>query len=228
MEGNSHNLQQAGRKILVMTAVEAEREAVLRGLGGDGRFEAALAGVGPVQAAVSTTKLLAAGSGRYSLVVSAGIGGGYPGRAEIGSLVVSSEIIAADLGAETPAGFSGLAELGFGTAAVPVGRALAERTAAALTAAGLPVTLGPALTLATVTGTAATASMLAARFPGAASEGMEGFGAAAAAAEFGLPALELRAISNVVGPRDKSLWRIGDALKALEAAFAAIVESWRE
>ncbi|GGA27118.1 futalosine hydrolase [Paenibacillus physcomitrellae] len=215
-------------KILVMTAVEAEAEAVLRGLGGDGRFEVALAGVGPVQAAISTTKLLAAGSGRYSLVVSAGIAGGYAGRAEIGSLVVSSEIAAADLGAETQEGFSSLDELGFGSAVVPVDRALAERAAGMLAAAGLPVTLGPALTLATVTGSAATASMLAARFPGAASEGMEGFGAAAAAADFGLPALELRAISNAVGPRDKSLWRIGDALKALEAAFAAITQSWRD
>ncbi|WP_223068941.1 futalosine hydrolase [Paenibacillus caui] len=212
------------RRVLIMTAVEAELEAVLRGLGGSERFDVELAGVGPVAAAIAATKLLAAGRDRYGLVISAGIGGGYPGRAEIGSLVVSSAIVAADLGAETPEGFSSLDELGFGSAVVEVDRELAGQVAGALTAAGLPVRLGPALTLATVTGTARTASTLAGRIPFAASEGMEGFGAAAAARAFGLPALELRAISNAVGPRDKSAWRIGDALKVLEAASSALVE----
>ncbi|MGC7879870.1 futalosine hydrolase, partial [Desulforudis sp. 1190] len=35
-------------RILVMTAVSAEREAVLRGLRGDSRFDVLVAGVGPV------------------------------------------------------------------------------------------------------------------------------------------------------------------------------------
>ncbi|MNY61383.1 Futalosine hydrolase [compost metagenome] len=80
------------------------------------------------------------------------------------------------------------------------------------------------LTVATATGTAATAAALAARVPGAAAEAMEGFGIATAAQQRGVPVLEIRAISNAVGPRDRDAWRIGDALKALEAAGTVLAE----
>ena len=93
-------------RILVMAAVEAEREAVLRGLRGDPRFDVRVAGIGPVAAAARTARALAAGD--YGLVVSAGIAGGFPGRADLESLVVASEIIIADLGAETAGGFCSL------------------------------------------------------------------------------------------------------------------------
>lgn len=210
------------RRVLVMTAVEAEREAVLRGLKGDGRFRVALAGVGPAMAAARTAAALAGGA--YGLVISAGIAGGFPGRAEIGSVVVASEIVAADLGAETEGGFLGLDELGFGSARAAVDAELAGRLAQALELAGLAVALGPALTVSTVTGTAASAAERAARVPGAAAEGMEGYGVAVAAAELGLPVLEIRAISNPVGPRDRSAWRIGDALASLETASSILPE----
>ncbi len=48
---------------------------------------------------------------------------------------------------------------------------------------------------------------------------MEGFGVAEAAAAHGVPALELRAVSNPVGPRDRAAWRIGEALDVLARAF---------
>ncbi|AWB43550.1 futalosine hydrolase [Paenibacillus sp. CAA11] len=212
-------------RILIMAAVEAEASAILRGLKNSPAFDVRLAGVGPVSAAIRTAQALIAEQGGYRLVLSAGIGGGYPGRAELGSLVVSTRIVGADLGAETAdGGFSSLDELGFGSARVEVDAALAERTAAALASAGLPVHKGAALTLATVTGTAETAAALGRRFPDAASEGMEGYGVAAAAHAFGLPALELRAISNAVGPRDRAAWRIGDALQQLEAASSVLLE----
>ncbi|MFE5317873.1 futalosine hydrolase [Paenibacillus sp. NPDC056579] len=209
-------------KVLVVTAVSAERDAVQRGLADNPRFEVIAAGVGPVTSAIRTTKALAAA--RYDLVVVAGIAGGFSGRADVGSLVVASDIIAADLGAETPEGFSTLDELGFGSSRVPVDASRAKRLADAFAAAGIPAQLGPVLTLSTVTGSAATAAALAERVPGAAAEAMEGFGAASAAQEYGLPVLELRAISNAVGPRDRSAWRIGDALAALEAAGTVLQE----
>ncbi len=129
-------------------------------------------------------------------MISAGIGGGFPGRAPIGSLVVAEEMVAADLGAETPEGFVSLDKLGFGTARVHAHGSLVERVTEALRNAGLPVHTGPVLTVSTVTGTAATAAALSARIPGAAAEGMEGYGVAAAAVKFGIPVLEIRAIST--------------------------------
>ncbi|WP_235827973.1 futalosine hydrolase [Brevibacillus migulae] len=210
------------KRILVMTSVGVERDAVLRGLHGDSRFDVRVGGVGPVTMAASTATALA--TARYDLVVNAGIAGGFVGKADIGTLVVASEIVAADLGAQTPDGFLSLDELGFGSARVGVDTNLAARVTEALQAAGLIVSMGPILTLSTVTGTAATAEELATRIPGAAAEAMEGFGAATAASQHGVPVMEIRAISNSVGPRDRAAWRIPDALKALEAASTVLAE----
>lgn len=205
-----------------MTAVPVERDAVLRGLNSDSRFDVLLAGVGPIAAAANTARVLAAA--RYDLVVSAGIGGGFPGRAEVGSVVVANEIIAADLGVETPEGFSTLDELGFGSARVQADAGLAERLSEALLAAKLPVVTGPVLTVSTVTGTAERAAKMAGRVPGAAAEAMEGYGVAFAARDHGAPVLELRSISNMVGPRDRDAWRIKEALEVLAAASSVLLE----
>ena len=218
-------------RVLIVTAVEAEKEAVLRGLrqqnGGTagGRIDVVAAGVGPAAAAAETALAMAAAAeagAPYGLAVSAGIGGGFAGQADIGDLVVAAEMVAADLGAETPEGFLGVYELGFGTARIPADECWSERLAAGLLAAGLPVRRGNVLTVSTATGTAETAARLAARFPGAAAEAMEGFGVATAARRFGVPALEIRAVSNRVGPRDRSAWRIGEALDRLAAAGAVL------
>jgi futalosine hydrolase len=217
-------MQEPGMRVLIVTAVEAERDAVWRGLRGSSRFDVLVGGVGPIAAAISTASVLAAAKSDYDLVISAGIGGGFVGRAGIGSLVIANEIIAADLGAETPEGFSSLDKLGFGSTRVPVATSLAARVTESLRAAGLPVHVGPVLTVSTVTGTAETASALAARVPGAAAEAMEGYSVAAAAHNRGLPVLEIRAVSNPVGPRDRTTWKIGDALKALEEASSVLME----
>ncbi|WP_412675006.1 futalosine hydrolase [Aneurinibacillus aneurinilyticus] len=214
--------QEPGRRVLVITAVSAERDAVLRGLRGAENFDVVVAGVGPIATAASTAKVLA--TAEYSLVVSAGIGGGFIGRADLGSLVVADEIVAADLGAETPEGFRSLDALGFGYTRIPVDAGLVSQVAEALRATGLVVTTGPVLTVSTVTGTSDTALELAARVPGAAAEAMEGFGVATAAHENGVPIMEIRSISNPVGPRDRAAWRIEEALEALEAASSVLRE----
>ncbi|WP_052707102.1 futalosine hydrolase [Streptomyces rubellomurinus] len=219
-------------RLLVVVAVPAEAEAVLRGLpgpaealplpgGGLWRCPAAAvdvlaAGVGPAAAAAGASAALAAR--RYALAVSAGIAGGFAPHAPVGATVLADAIVAADLGAETAEGFADVAELGFGTARHTPPPAV---LAAAVKSLDTPV-VGPVLTVSTVTGSAERAAALAARHPGAAAEAMEGFGVAEAAARHGVPALELRTVSNPVGPRDRAAWRIGEALAALERAFAAL------
>ena len=209
-------------RILVVTAVAAEREAVWRGLQNNHRFEVLAAGVGAAAAAAATARALTASA--YGLVVNAGIGGGFPGRAEVGSLVVADAIVAADLGVRTAEGFLSLDELGLGATRLPVDPGLVRAVAGALRAAGLPVRSGTVLTVATVTGTAESAAELAARIPGAAAEAMEGYGAALAARECGVPVLELRAVSNLVGPRDREVWRVAEALEKLSAACRVLPE----
>ncbi|MNW47298.1 Futalosine hydrolase [compost metagenome] len=219
----------AKSRILIMTAVEAEREAVLRGLQGAVSFDVCLAGVGPVSAAASTASLLA--KTRYDLVISAGIGGGFQERAKIGSIVIASSIIAADLGAEAPdhpESFSSVDELGFGSSIVPVQHELSSCLVERISGMEVSVCYGPVVTLSTVTGTAETASKLARRFPGVAAEAMEGYGVALAAHQLDIPVVEIRAISNYVGPRQRELWKIGDALKSLELACSKLPELFLE
>jgi nucleoside phosphorylase len=55
-------------------------------------------------------------------------------------------------------------------------------------------------------------------------EAMEGFGVLRAAALAGIPALELRAVSNPVAETDRDRWRIDDALEALRVALRALLE----
>ncbi|WP_037284040.1 futalosine hydrolase [Saccharibacillus sacchari] len=209
-------------KVLIVTAVEAERDAVLAGLGGDERFVVVAGGVGPAAVAAGTSRALM--NGVYSRVISAGIAGGFAGLAAVGSLVVASRMVAADLGSDSPEGFISVDELGFGSSIIQAEDAVSASLAGALRSAGLQACLAPIVTVSTTTGTLEGAQSLAARVPGAAAEGMEGFGVAEAARQFGLPALELRAISNAVGPRDRGAWKIGEALGALRRASSILPE----
>jgi futalosine hydrolase len=208
--------------ILIVTSVVAERDAVVRGLSGGSGMDVIVCGVGPAAAAASTAAALAAK--RYDLVVNAGIGGGIAGRTEIGALAVASEIVAADLGAESPDGFIRIDDLGFGHSRFPADPILSRRLTEALRSAGWTAELGAVMTVSTVTGTATTAAERLRRIPNAVAEGMEGYGAASAAFLFGLPVLEIRAISNLIGPRDRESWRIGQALERLASASSILEE----
>jgi futalosine hydrolase len=192
-------------RLLIVTAVAAERDAVAGALGAGqavtiGPYEAVVdgvgrevtvmaGGVGPAAAAAATATALTLDSA-YTLVVSAGIGGGFAGRAAVGDVVEASVIVAADLGAQTATGFASVAELGFGSAelvATPLGIRSAKT--------------GPIFTVSTVTGTQERAAELAGR--GAFAEAMEGFGVAEAAFRRGVRVAEIRSISNAVGIRDR-------------------------
>ncbi|MEU6143092.1 futalosine hydrolase [Streptomyces sp. NPDC047081] len=241
----------AGLRLLVATAVPVERDAVAKAFAGTPRelripgtvlrqlplghaespavIDLAAVGVGPALAAAATSAALTAAALEgtpYDLVVSAGIAGGFQPEAPVGSLVVADEITVADLGADTADGFLPVTELGFGTVTHRPPESLVRDLVRATGARA-----GAVLTVSTVTGTAERAAELRARHPRALAEAMEGFGVAEAAAAHGVPVLEIRAVSNPVGPRDRAAWRIGDALAALTEGFgklAPVLESWKE
>ena len=56
-------------------------------------------------------------------------------------------------------------------------------------------------------------------------ESMEGFAVLRAAALAGVPAVEVRAISNDVGEADRTRWRFDDALAALEQALSPLLDA---
>ncbi|KKK07312.1 futalosine hydrolase [Micromonospora sp. HK10] len=212
--------------LLVVTAVPVEAEAVRAGLA-DPTVTVTPVGVGPAVAGAATARLLALAeaAGRpYRAVVSAGIAGGFVGRVPVGGTVLGSHSVAADLGAESPEGFLPIEELGMPPELIGAGSVLpADPDLLAALRTALPAAVvGPILTVGTVTGTAASTAALAARHPSAVAEAMEGYGVAVAAAQAGLPFAELRTISNPIGPRDRSAWRMREAFAALTAAAAAL------
>ena len=192
--------------LLVVTAVPAERDALLDVVPS---ASVIAAGIGPAAAAAGASAALARGS--FDLVVSAGIAGGFD--VPLGTVVVASRVVHADLGVETAEGFSPLGDPF--DVSPELAAALSRRVGGVV---------GTVLTVSTVTGTAATTALLRARYPEAVAEAMEGFGVASAAAVHGVPFAEVRAISNSVGPRDRPSWRIPEALAALRDAFVAITK----
>jgi futalosine hydrolase len=235
--------------ILVICAVAAERYAVVRNLGpttptevagltgvtvdtAAGELQVFEGGPGPVAAALSTAMLLAHGSSKtdspaYDLVISAGIAGGFRGRAEIGDVVLADQVIAADQGVMTDEGFSTLRDLGLpGNGGYAVGNL---NLRARLASGPYGLLAGDILTLSCMTGTDARAAELAARYPRAVAEAMEGYGVIEAIrrdyARTGddIPFAEIRAISNIVGHRDRSTWNIPLAFSALGNAMSTLL-----
>jgi futalosine hydrolase len=219
-------------RALIVTAVEAERAAVLDGLGLGGQAPDALeagapvvvtaCGVGPAAAAAVTAQFMTFAMQQgapFDVVVSAGIAGGFAGRVEIGGLVVATESVAADLGADGPEGFRSVDELGFGASRQDADPALLRVLRQALPEA----VGGPVLTVSTVTGTARSKELVEKRHPDAVAEAMEGFGVATAARLWPATAFgEIRTVSNAVGPRDRAAWRIPQALSVLRETFATL------
>lgn len=208
---------------LIVVATHAEAERLL-----DLNARVIVCGVGVVAAALATARALA--QEKAGLVISAGIGGAYPSSGLLpGDLALSSEIIQADLGAWDGHQFLDFDELGLSvlTDSPHVGQFPAWHLASEV-ARRTGARLGPLLTLSSVTGSLETAASLQERFPGALTEGMEGAGVAHAALLAGVPVLEVRGVSNAVGPRDRASWRIPQALAATRRGVAAALEVWEE
>ncbi|MFC3831291.1 MULTISPECIES: futalosine hydrolase [Deinococcus] len=203
--------------IVVATAGEATRLTDLTA-------RVVVSGVGPVAAALATQRALL--EQPAGLVISAGIGGAYPGSGlNPGDLAVSSEIIHADLGAWDGDMWLELDALGLSVRSDgQQGIRFAVWDGAEEAARRADAPFGPLLTLSSVTGSALQAAALTARHPGALTEGMEGAGVAHAALVAGVPVVEVRGVSNPVGPRDRSAWRLGEALAATRRGVQAVLE----
>jgi nucleoside phosphorylase len=148
-------------------------------------------GIGPVEAALATARALEHRRPRAILHL------GIAGARELapGALVLGSAAVYVDAGAVAPM-----------ISAVAPDPALLAAARAALPDAHVT----PIATSARIGGAAAFEV-----------EAMEGFAVLRAAAEAGVPALELRAISN--GYADaRADWRVGDALAALADAVARL------
>lgn len=154
-------------------------------------------GVGPVEAAATTARELATSPPRA--VVHVGLAGGH--GITPGGLVIGSSSVYVDLSAEIPVV----------DRVDPDAVLLARVREAAPDALVLPI------------GTSAAVGALTAKELRV--EAMEGFGVLRACALAGVPAVEIRAISNELAENDRSRWRIGRALEALSAVLPDVLQA---
>lgn len=144
------------------------------------------------------------------LVVGIGIAGVYPQTGiGVGAVVRIEREGFADLGCEDGEGFLDLLDLGVPDPGVQRHWDLA----APVFLQALPAARGT--TCSVCTGSLETGSQRHRR-TGASIESMEGAAWALACQAAGVPFAQVRAISNVAGPRDRSAWRIPEALSALK------------
>lgn len=218
---------------LVLVAAPKEFEAASRGLKCTqsapvpwvaapcaGGFELALTGIGKANGAGAAARLL--DPGRHTAVLSVGIAGALPGaNLALRSAVAATACVYADEGIETPEGFRDCASMGFPLgvfpgSAVPVDAALLARLKAVSDAAG------PVATVSTCSGTDERARGVVER-TGAIAEAMEGAAIAQVAHRLGVPAGELRIISNTTGDRARQKWELVGALSRLTDVLGLLV-----
>jgi len=204
-------------KVLVVFATALERDGVFpHGVPQD--CDVLVSGVGMVATAVAVSRQLALRS--YAAVLQLGIAGAYPDSGlALGTLVRVERDCLVELGVEEANGaFTPWErpELGgercYTAAAIAVAP---EFLRAAL--AVLPGVSGATVLRCTGTPETARARALTAQI-----ESMEGAACLAAAAAAGVPALQVRAISNWASTRDFHSWKIPAALAALQTW----VETW--
>jgi len=175
--------------------------------------ELLVTGVGPVEAACSVTRALA--QERYRLLVNAGLGGAIEGAAQIGDgVAVSDEVL--ELGLEDGRPI-----------VLPDNRRVVDkvhsdvRLVAAVANRGCRVVRG--ITVARVTSSEETGERIARLGVGV--ESMEGFAALRAAQLAGVPAIELRGISNRVGNRERSGWNFQEGQRGLQRVLGAFFDA---
>lgn len=224
-------------KLLIVAAMAAELDLLRSELGAEadparchgglwrttgpgGNMHLATVGIGPVNAALELGLLIQRLAPERMIMV--GSAGAFEGAGlEIGRVMAAGWEVMAELGLTTG---PGLAD-GPALALPGVDQKIdldPGLTSAVAGAAGIGV--GGLLTVAGVSANPGQASARAERF-GALAENMEGYALALAAARHGIPAAEVRGISNLAGDRDKTRWRLGEASTAAQTAVLTFLRS---
>lgn len=173
-------------------------------------------GVGAVNAAYALTRAIE--HEKPEAIIVCGIGGAYAESGlRIGDVVCAESECYGDLGASSPEGFLDMKALGFPVVPgetplfniLPMQIFPAERRA-------------PFVTLNMCSGTDQRPGIKC-----GAVENMEGAAVAHVAALAGIPVGEIRGISNMVGRRDKSTWRVKEAAAAAQQALLEFVAARR-
>ena len=183
------------------------------------RIEKLITGVGTTAAAYALTKHLQAH--KYDLVLQVGVAGSFTDKLSLGELVFVTSEQYGDLGAQDHDNYLSLFEIGLleantypYTNSKLVNPMVHHRI-------NLPHVSG--LTVNTVSGNAQTIKMRREKF-GADIESMEGAALHEICLREHMPFAQVRAISNYVIPRDKSQWKMKDAIVNLNNWLRNFIE----
>jgi futalosine hydrolase len=187
----------------------------------------AVTGVGPASAARAAALLIE--RHRPSALVIFGIGGAYPvSGLTIGDVALATTEVYADLGADSPEGFLTLKEMDMPLAQISRKKiyneiALDKQLLKTARRVLKGAKAGRFATVSLATGNIGWARELERRFK-VICENMEGAAAAHAALLAGVPALEIRAVSNIVEDRDLTKWDKDLAAQNVGEAVVRVVE----
>ncbi|WP_028584643.1 futalosine hydrolase [Desulfogranum mediterraneum] len=212
---------------LLTAATALEMECFLARAGSLDKVTPLVTGVGVVETATRLTRFLASTENCYQGVVNIGIGGayidGHGPRAELLDICLAQREVLGDLGVCLGDSIEPLMGEGllFQDQFALDGELLA-RARKVLLERNIPCRVGTFVTVQCVSGSEQRGRLLADCHDGLC-ENMEGAAAARVCAEFSLPLLELRAVSNLVEDRDRSSWKIKEAASRSGEAAAIIV-----
>jgi len=170
--------------------------------------EVLVTGVSMVATAYALGRHLA--TNKYDLAINLGIAGSFDRSIALGEVVEVAEDTFSELGAEDDTRFLTLDALGFGQTSYKATARLAQYMADATLKQVKGVTVN------TVHGNDNSIAAMLQRNP-TQTESMEGAAFFYACAQAGIPAMQIRAVSNYVEKRNRDAWQIGLAVKQLNA-----------
>lgn len=225
--------------ILAVAATEFEMKPLERLLAVDGgiHFEEGLkrpcytliSGVGPVETTLRLTRFLERRDPRVDKVLNFGVAGAYVadsplgwGNASLLDLCLAEQESLGDFGICFSDHVDSFAEKLGGSTVFPLDHSLLSQAREILARHQIACRSGNFVTVSAASATRQRGEMLAARYQGMC-ENMEGAAVARVCAEFSLPLLELRAVSNLVEDRDLSRWKMAEACSKVAEAAALLI-----
>jgi futalosine hydrolase len=198
-------------RILLVAATEFEVLSLKSKVGTKGPrtldLELLTTGVGMVATAFALGRHLALN--KYDLAINLGIAGSFDRDITLGEVVEIIEDNLSELGAEDAEEFLTIESMGFGESKFMPTAALSEY-------GNFDLKKCTAITVNTVHGHQPSIKKLTSRLQPQL-ESMEGAAFFYACKQAGVPCLQIRAVSNYVGKRNRDAWQIGPAVKNLNS-----------
>ncbi|WP_205513699.1 futalosine hydrolase [Longitalea arenae] len=212
-------------EILLIAATNLEIQPTINYLAdqnlliGNNKFELLITGIGSMSTAYWLTKTI--GKKRPDLLIQAGVGGSFSDKYPPGSLVLVQEEVTGDLGVEENDEFKDVFDMGLPQISDPyTGKSLVNEHLELLQRFNLP--LVKAVTISEISTRPVRIQQLQQKYQPVV-ESMEGAAFHYIALMEKIPYLQLRAVSNFVGERDKSKWKMKEAIQLLNEKLIKMV-----